>query len=219
MIEIFLGLLMAVAHYFGLLFSAKNREFYVYLLSFSAGVSITYLFVDLLPNFALDAPDRTIFFSILVGFIAIHLVEKHIYQKESEDKHKMLSAVEAAVSFIYHFAIGIILTSFLMSDFIEGILFFIPVLLYTTFDTLPVEGHPSFLVRLIVSFSTLLGIIYRSILHTSMGFATERIILGLVIGIIAFSVIRHSIPWAKEGKPLYFIFGVIFYTIVLIIFS
>ncbi|MBN1385494.1 hypothetical protein JW968_00785 [Candidatus Woesearchaeota archaeon] len=216
---IFFGLVMALALYFGQTFSANRTRYYVHLVSFSAGVSITYLFLELLPNFALSVQNRFLFLSLLVGFIMIHLVEKYIYTRAPRRLRKKELAIEdSVISFIYHFAIGIIIASFTFFSFTRAFLFFIPVLLYTTLDTLPVEASRHVWVKIILSSSTLLGIIYRTYVH-HMSLLTETIILGLVIGIIAFSVIRHSIPHGRHGRPLWFLAGAVFYTLVLILFG
>ena len=102
-VSIAFGTIIGIAHYFNELFSLKSEKYRNKIISFSAGISITYIFLHLLPEFIAAQINRFIFLSILLGFVIFHLVEKYIYQHSSEDKLlKELAIEDSITSFIYH---------------------------------------------------------------------------------------------------------------------
>lgn len=219
MISIFFGLIMGIVHYFSEQFCLKYTSYYNQVISFSAGISITYIFLDLFPQFSEGVVqiNKLLFIFVLLGFILFHLVEKYIYQHSPKNKlMKKLAVEDSIISFIYHFIVGIIIVSFINQGVFKGVLFFIPVLFYTAVSTLPVDPTKFKSVRLIVSTSTLLGILFARFIYTNMSLSIYYILLGFVIGALLFTVIRHSIPKGKEGKPLFFIFGIILYALLII---
>ncbi len=215
-VSIAFGTIIGIAHYFNELFSLKSEKYRNKIISFSAGISITYIFLHLLPEFIAAQTSRFVFLSILFGFVIFHIVEKYIYQHSPEDKLlKELAIEDSITSFIYHFVIGIVLVGFVNQGINQGILFFIPVLLFTTVNTLPVDMTKSRIIKVILAVSTLLGILFAKFIYPNIDPTLYYILLGLVIGTLLFTVTRHSIPKNKEGKPLYFILGMIIYTILI----
>jgi len=219
MIEILFGLLMGLVHYFSETILEKFKSHKWKFISFSAGISITYLFLNLFPRFVsgVSQENRFLFLSILSGFVIFHIIEKYIY-KQNLSEYKRLKEVaveDSAISFIYHFIIGMMIVSFFNKGFFEGVLFFIPVLLYTSVDTIPVDRATSKITKAILAFSTLLGILFSIFIYKNMSGIVYLTLLGFIIGTLTFTVTRHSIPDGKKGSPLFFIFGVIIYSIIL----
>ena len=219
MIAILFGLLMGFFHYFSEDILHRFGLHKWKLISFSAGISITYLFLSLFPRFVsgVSKENKFLFLSILLGFVMFHVIEKYIYkQKLSEYRRlKELSIEDSIVSFIYHFIIGMILVSFFKQSFFDGVLFFIPVFLYTSVDTIPVDMTKSKIIKAILVFSTLLGILFSTFVYKDMNFMVYLVLLGFIIGTLTFTVTRHSIPQGKKGRPLFFLFGVIIYSIII----
>jgi hypothetical protein len=218
MIAIIFGIIMGIFHYFSDALCSICKKFNNHLMSLSAGISLTYIFLHLLPQFTygITQISNFLFLSILIGFVIFHIVEKYIYQHSPEDKLLRELAIEDSItSFIYHFVIGIILVSFVNQGLFEGILFFIPVLFYTAVSTLPVDMTKVKSIKLILSISTLLGVIFSAFIYPSMNQIIYFSLLGFIIGALLFTVTRHSIPKKRQGKPLYFILGVIFYSILI----
>ncbi|MBW2965886.1 hypothetical protein KY342_02150 [Candidatus Woesearchaeota archaeon] len=218
MIAIILGIIMGIFHYFSDILCLKCKPYQNYLISFSAGISITYIFLHLLPQFTygITQISNFLFLSILIGFVIFHIVEKYIYQHSPEDKLLRELAVEDSItSFIYHFVIGIILVSFVNQGLSEGILFFIPVFLFTAVSTLPVDMTKFKSIKAILAVSTLLGIIFATFIYPNMNQIIYFALLGFIIGALLFTVTRHSIPKKRQGKPFYFIIGVIIYSVLI----
>ena len=221
MIVILLGLLMGLAHYFSEEILRKFKSHKWAFLSFSAGISITYIFLSLFPRFVsgVSKENKFLFLSILLGFVIFHVIEKYIYkQKLTEYKRLKEVAIEdSIISFIYHFIIGMMIVNFFNHSFFEGVLFFIPVMLYTSVDTIPVDRTKSNIMKVILGFSTLLGILFSTFVYKNIDFRIYLVLLGFIIGVLTFTVTRHSIPSGKKGSPLFFLFGVIIYSTIILL--
>ena len=219
-IAIILAIILGVVQYLGEKISKACGRYYKNAISFSAGVAITYLFLDLFPFFSFEVNDtnRFLFIFLLIGFVIFHLVEKYLYQHTKEGLiEKRLGIENQIVSFLYHFIIGIIILDFSILGLKEVILFFIPIAIYTAISSLPISKTSSNKIKLIASLSTLLGVLFAGIIYSSISIEIKISLLGIIIGGLFFSVIRHSIPIGKDGKPTYFISGVVIYTIIITI--
>ncbi|MAG08468.1 hypothetical protein CMO89_03270 [Candidatus Woesearchaeota archaeon] len=217
MIAIIFGLIMGIVHYLSGHLLSEKAHYYNHIISFSAGISITYIFLDLFPQFSEGAVQisKFLFIFVLFGFILFHLVERYIYQHAPKNKLiRDLAIEDSVISFIYHFIVGIIIVNFVEQGVMKGTLFFIPILLYTAVSTLPVDKTKFKSIRFILSISTLLGVLFASFVNITI--MIDNILLGTVIGILLFTVIRHSIPPSEKGEPLSFIIGVVLYTLMII---
>jgi hypothetical protein len=214
LIAALLALLIGVIQFFTESITKICGRYLPYLLSFSAGVSTTYVFIHLFPHFSTDAvqTNKYLFLSVLFGFVLIHLVEKYIYQHSSEKQinHK-LNSLNQITSFSYHFILGIIIYNFTGVGVFKVLLLFIPVMIFTAVRTLPVYPHGSAYIRLFVSLATLFGVLFAGFIFPDMSIEFQTALIGIIIGGLLFSVIRHSIPMGKQGKPLFFILGVCIY--------
>lgn len=215
-VAIGLGVLMAVIHYYSETICLNCEPFLNKLLSLSAGVSLTYIFLHLFPLFSAATMQihRALFLTVLLGFVIFHIVEKYIYQHTPSDKLMRELAIEdSIVSFIYHFVVGVILVNFLRLDTYAGVLFFIPALLYTGVSTLPVDITQHKGIKLFLALSTMSGIVFALFIFIDP--ALFYALVGFIIGALLFTVTRHSIPKNRNGDISSFILGVIIYTILI----
>ena len=85
---IIFGIILTVVHYFSESIGAHFKKYRVKLVSFSAGVSIAYFFLMLMPEIygGIESLDKFIFVYILIGFILFHLIEKYLYQHEEKER-------------------------------------------------------------------------------------------------------------------------------------
>ncbi|UCC91446.1 MAG: hypothetical protein JSV39_04005 [Candidatus Aenigmatarchaeota archaeon] len=221
MLSVVLGLILAAVHYFSDRFEPEDPAIKHRLVSFVAGISITYIFLLLLPKVytGIESLDKFLFLFILAGFACFHLIEKHIYQHESKDiLHEELRIAHSAMFFFYHLVIGILLVELVNINVVGGVLFFVPILFYTAVSSASLKGiHISIreriLLKIVLSFSTLFGVLIAyfvmvpsNILHAFLGF---------VVGSLLYIVIRDSIPKESEGKAIYFVLGVVVYALVI----
>ena len=210
-----LAIIVGITYYLSNRYEMKHKRNIPKIISFSAGVSITYVLLELFPVFTEEALtiNKLIFISVLIGFITHHLVEKEIYKhNHRHELIRMLSIEESVFSFIYHFIIGMVLITFVNRGIIAGILYFIPMITFTLVTNLP--AHFSKDRALIVSFSSLLGVMTATIFPPLRWF--EFSLIGLVIGMLLYTVIRHHIPFGRKGKIGYFTLGFIIYSLLII---
>lgn len=211
--------IVAVTYYYSNKFELKNKPYGRKVMSFAAGVSITYILLELFPSFTEVALsiNKLMFISILIGFIAHHLIEKEIYHHTAKGRlRRMLSLEENTSSFIYHFVVGFVLVPFVKQSVVQAVMFFIPILAYTIVSTLPMSPHSSLLKSLFLSSATPFGVLTSYIL-INIPLWIEYSLVGLVIGLLLFIVTRHHIPFGRKGEVSYFTSGFMVYSILIII--
>jgi hypothetical protein len=196
-LAIILAIILGLVQFFSKDIVRKCGKYYIHFLSFSAGISITYVFVHLFPHFSREVvkTNQYIFFSLLIGFIFVHLIEKYIYQHSSIDKiDNRLGVINQFTSVIYHIILGFVIFDFAEESLENVFLLFIPIIIFTAVRTFPVRTPSSIIIRLVGSLSTLIGIGLAWILFDTIQGGIQIGLIGFVIGGLLFSVIRHSIP-------------------------
>lgn len=210
-----LAFVLALVQFFSEQIIDTCRKYYTHVISFSAGISVTYVFVDLFPRFSTEVVETNqfLFVTVLVGFIFVHLIEKYVYQHSIDNLvDDRIEVINQLLSIVYHIVLGIVIFDFSEESVLQALLLFVPIVIFTGVSTLPVRQHSSSLIRFLVSLSTLAGVIMAWALFDHIQGVILSGLIGFVIGGLLFSVIRHSIPWGKEGKPFFFIIGVAVYT-------
>lgn len=221
MLAVIFGLALAVIHYFSEKFEPRDAVNKHRLVSFAAGISITYIFLLLLPEVytGIVSLQQFLFVFILAGFACFHLIEKHIYQHESQEiLHEELKIAHSTMFFFYHLVIGIILVGIMSTDMWKGVLFFIPILFHTALSSASLKGiHASIrekiALKILLSCSTLMGVVIAYFVTTPPAILYS--LLGFIVGSLLYVVIRDSIPEETEGKVIYFVLGVIIYAIII----
>lgn len=193
-------------------------------ISFTAGASITYIFVQLLPEFHRIALDSTelIFVFPLAGFSSIHLLEKYLAKSgiPEEQVRKDYGEIHSVFLLLYHGAIGYLIASLLAESTVSGLLFFIPVVMHIAVSSFSLsELHESVArrpgVKVAVSVAPLLGVVFHQ-----AGIVSRQLfdpLFGTVIGMFFYVVIRDSIPGEEVGCPREFIVGMLVYLSVILV--
>jgi zinc transporter ZupT len=214
-----LGALIGGAHFFGEKLKIDRNTKPYRIISFAAGISIAYLFLDLLPHVyeAASILKNGVFIFLLLGFATVHLVEKYIYQHADVQKlTKELKAVHAVTFFLYYFMIGIVLKGKIQADILESVLFIIPVTLHAGLSTSSLsEIHgmikENIIIRVLLSSAPLFGILFaRAILIPEVA---ENIMVSLIAGILLYVMVKEFLPEKKKGQPAFFIVGLILFTV------
>lgn len=194
----------------------KNKK----LISFSAGVAVSYIILNLFPEISSYASmdGKIVFLYVLLGFISLNLIEQYVYKRA--EMTKIISAYHKSIHvtyfFIYNILIGIVLAVFAYQGLKDALLFFIPFLLYIIFKVLPQEfKFQNQASKIIYSMAPMFGVFVGAtyILFVKSIFGQ---ILSLITGTLLYSVIRESLPSDKAEKPLYFLMGVSFYTVIIL---
>lgn len=215
---------LAAVHFVAEELEESLEGYHESIFSFATGVSVTYIFVRLIPEFhriAIDSTE-TIFVAPLIGFSSIHLAEKYIAKTE-QSRQKMVreyGEIHSAFLFMYHGAIGFLIASLVSQNTVSGLLFFVPVMLHIglssfSLSELDEEIASMLSVKILVSSAPLLGA-----LTYAAGIVSEQFfnpVFGVVIGMFMYVVIRDSIPGGDEGRPGEYILGMLLYLGVILI--
>ncbi len=217
-LPVLLAVIISFAHYYSRKFSIKHKEYSRKIISFSAGVSITYVLLELFPSFteAAISLSRFVYISIPLGFIIHHVIEKEIYKNNTKQELvRMLSLEETVFSFIYHIIIGIILVTFARGSATQAILFSIPMVSYTFLSNLPANPHPLKIKAIFLSSATLIGTAI-AVIWGNIPKEVEFSLIGVAIGVLLYTIIRHHIPFGKKGHIGYFTLSFILYTALIV---
>jgi len=187
------------------------------LISFTAGISVTYIFLELLANLydGIAYLDRYIFLFLLAGFIIFHLAEKHIYQHVQNHKKTDLTRIHLAGLFVYHFIIGILLVAFTERSIIEGFLLLVPVSLHTALSNLGSHEIEDYVKKVYFSLASVYGAVIAFVFRFP-----ETVIAALtsfIAGVLIYIVVRETIPKDKEGNAKMFVMGAVLYALLIIV--
>ena len=215
---------MAAVHFLGEELEGLISGYRDEVVSFSSGASITYIFVQLMPEFhrIMTEVSELIFIFPLLGFSSIHLVEKYVAKSniEGEQMRRDYAEIHSAFIFLYSGAIGYLIASLIAENAVSGLLFFLPIIMHVAVSSFSVtELHEKFArrnsVKYVVSLAPILGVlIHRTGLLTRGQF---NLVFGTVIGMFFYIVIRDSIPEGNKGKPAEYTAGMLIYLIVILI--
>jgi len=220
-LALFFGVILALAHFFSERFLDVIEEKKKKIMSFVAGISLTYVFLLLIPEiYSLTGMiDRYIYLLFLFGFAGFHLIEKHIYQHDDKGKlQEELKLVHSITFFFYHFLIGFTLLNLMKGNVVVGAMFLIPIFFHSAVSGASLKGiHISIreknIMKVLLSCSTLLGVIIGSVFFVPQQLL--NFMLGFVVGAFLYIVIRDSLPRETKGDAIYFISGLIVYTVII----
>lgn len=219
LVPILFALVIAITEYFSKKMDLRHKPYYYQIVSLSAGVSTSYLLLELFPLFSENAfsIDRYLFLFLLIGFISHHIVEKEIYKHNRRNELvKMLSLEENLFYFVYHFIFGIILVVLTLNNFVEGTFFAVSIFAYTVVSNLPADPHKSRRRMMFLASSTVLGALLASFIWEHITPWTQFALIGVIAGVLLFTITRHHIPHGRVGKVSYFILGFLVYAILIV---
>ena len=213
-----LALILSVVDFFteGLFSKASPNK--MKFISVAAGVSVSYIFLILLPEIYSSAVaiNKLLFFAILFGFGIFHIIEKYIRQNftgpELRKEHRL---IHSTTSFIYFFVVGFILVKLSDSNYVHSTLLFIPIILHIIIDSLPRRHTKKYYLRVLSAGSPFFGALIAA--FVDVGKIGNVILLGIIGGALLYTVVRESLPRDREGRPLYFIIGLLFFTILILL--
>ena len=217
MFGILLALILSITDFITEGFFSKPSAAKLKFISFSAGISISYIFLVLLPEVYSQALsiDRILFLPVLIGFSLFHIVEKFIRQNfHGSALRKEHYMAHSFISFAYFFVVGYILVKVADNNHTVALLLFFPLLLHIIIDSLPRRDSKHILIRVGSASSALLGALLSYV--ADFGILGNTILLGIVGGGLLYHVIRESLPKEREGKPMYFLIGLLLFTVLVL---
>lgn len=218
-IPLALAFVLSVTHFMSDRFSKKIEKYHYHLVSLSAGIFITYIIIQLLPEIFVGSAlfGEYILIVLLGGFVFFHLIEKYTYQHAKTEKHLIdeLAHLHIFGFFLDSFVVGFTLVLFLelTSEFgAVAIIPFFPFLLHTLASSVSLQNiHNRFLKktfgRAFLASATFMG----ALVAYSIPFAQEQfyMVFAFLVGVLFYIVTRNTIPSGKKGVPALFAAGVI----------
>ena len=188
------------------------------LISFSAGIAIAYIILNLFPEISTFAliDGKKIFLYALLGFASLNLVEQYVYKglqiKNPTSYHENIHII---YFFVYNLFIGIVLVNFALRGLTQTLLFFVPFLLYIVVEILPQKfKFKSSIAKISYSMAPLFGAL-AGIIYIDFAISVFGELIAFITGTLLYIVIRESLPSNKAEKPLYFLIGVSFYSLII----
>lgn len=183
-------------------------------LSFSAGLLISLLFLILVPDVISNGVSEILFFFMLVGFLLMHLAEKYIY-KHMTNKQELLEDLKVVhiIGFgLDNFLIGFIIASLIELDFSVVITLSFPLFLQMltssisldSIDTRLKEKYSKYS-KIILSVLPLLGAILGIVLEFEH--LITNYLLAFVLGILFYIIVRDVLPQGRKGSSVLFFSG------------
>jgi len=211
------GLILGVIHLISDKIHIRKSSLRNKLVSFGAGVSISYIFLSMLPTtyHASIYLEELVFVFLLIGFAIFHIAEKYIYKHAAKEKLRYELKEEHSIAFFfYYFIVGIALFYITQANAMEGLLFFIPLAIHAGLSSLSMrELHgkmkESFTVKSLLSAAPLAGMVFAKLVV--MPVVVFNAILSFIIGVFLYIVIRELLPEKKKGEPTYFILGMVLF--------
>lgn len=212
-----LAVILAFVHLFSEKYVSHVEKFHVHTLSFSAGLFLGLIFLDLLPEVFKGTYylGESVYLFMVFGFTLFHIGEKYVYQhvKNKSELLKDLSLIHIFGFFVNHFLIGILVfIVFSYERFVSGFFVFIPLLLHSFSSSISLEHigkhfNKKILTNFFLPISPVLGVAFAALFHTNLAFYYT--IFPFVVGAMLYIVIRDTIPRGEAGKPAFFLIGVL----------
>ncbi len=210
-IIIIIAVVMGLTDFFGHKISSLIGEHRDAVLSFSAGLLISLLFLILVPDVIIKGVTELLFFFMLVGFLLMHLVEKYIY-RHITDKQELLEDLKIVhiIGFgLDNFLIGFIIASLVELDFSVVITLSVPLFLQMLTSSISLDSIDTRLndkySKIILSVLPIAGAILGIILE--LDHLLTNYVLAFVLGILFYMIIRDVLPHGRKGSSVLFFAG------------
>ena len=216
-----LALALGIVHFLGEGLKIPEGTKHYRLISFAAGISIGYLFLDLLPHTyeAASHLKNSVFLFLLLGFATVHLVEKYFYQhgKKAELYHNF-KILHSVTFFLYYFLVGCVLVELTQTSILEGVLFVFPVMFHAALSSASlseIHGHfsPNTKERILLSLAAPAGVLLTFLVPLPL--TMHNITISAIAGILLYVFVKEFLPEREQGQPIFFIFGLITFYLVL----
>lgn len=205
---------LTIAHLFGLQWNVKSKKDLDGLKSLTAGLSVAYVFLVLIPEIAALKVTTSIEPLTLAffGFIIFHLTHSFVFQTRSHIKRiTLLDEVHVATAGLYNFLLAFLLVELLKINIFQGIIVSAIIITHTILSELThADMQPNTkLSEQIKPTVIILGTLAGGLLATFgvVHYAIADILFGFTAGAIIYITIREEIPSDSKGKPKWFIIG------------
>lgn len=219
LISLALALALGAVHFMGEGLKIPAGAKHYRIISFATGISIGYLFLDLLPHTyeAADHLKSSVFLFLLLGFATVHLVEKYFYQHgRKTDLYHNFKLVHSVTFFMYYFLVGSVLVELTHESPLEGLLFVFPVMFHAGLSSASlseIHGHflPNTREKILLSLAAPLGVSLSLIMPLPL--IMHNITISTISGILLYVFVKEFLPEREKGQPLFFILGLVLFSL------
>ena len=211
LVIIIIAVVLGLVDFFGHRISGLIGDYRDSVLSFSAGLLISLLFLILVPDVISLGVTEFLFFFMLIGFLLMHLAEKYIYRHVT-DKQELLENLKIVhiIGFgIDNFLIGFIVASLVELDFSVVVTLSAPLLLQMLTSSISLDSIDARLnekySKIILSVLPLAGAVLGIILE--LDHLLTNYVLAFVLGILFYMIIRDVLPQGRKGSSVLFFTG------------
>jgi len=213
--EFTLAILLVAVHIISKKFVKTIEKFHIQTISFSAGLFLGLIFLEILPEAFAGTRliGDTVFILMAAGFVLFHVGEKYLYQ-HVKDKNKLLkdlSFVHAIGFFVNHFVVGImVFLTFNSANIVSSFILFIPLLLHSFSSALSLNHLDKHFPRksfagFFMPLAPVFGVSFAAFLNLNPIFYFG--LLAFAVGAMLYISIRDMLPRGEQGKPLLFLLG------------
>jgi len=213
-IIIIIAIILGVTDFLGHKISGLAAGHRDSVLSFSAGLLISLLFLILVPGVLSNGVSEFIFFFLLVGFLLMHLAEKYLY-KHMTNKQELLEDLKVVhiIGFgLDNFLVGFILASVIELDFIVVITLSVPLFLQMLTSSISLDSIDTRLndkyskySKITLSVLPILGAILGILLEVEQ--LATNYVMAFVLGILFYMIVRDVLPQGRKGSSVLFLSG------------
>ena len=210
-IIIIIAVIMGLTDFFGHRISGLIGGHRDSVLSFSAGLLISLLFLILVPDVISNGNTEILFLFMLIGFLLMHLAEKYIY-RHAMHKQELLEDLKIIhiIGFgLDNFLIGFIIAALVELDFSVVITLSVPLFLQMLTSSISLDSIDTRLndkySKIILSVLPILGAILGIVLEFE--FLLTNFVLAFVLGILFYMIIRDVLPQGRRGSSALFFSG------------
>ena len=211
LVIIIISLIMGFTDFIGHRISGLAAGHRDSVLSFSAGLLISLLFLVLVPDVIAKGVSEFLFFFMLAGFLLMHLAEKYIY-RHIMNKQELLEDLKVVhiIGFgLDNFLVGFIIASLVELDFYIVINLSVPLFLVMLTSSISLDSIDTRLddkySKIILSVLPILGAILGIVLEFEH--LVTNYVLAFVLGILFYMIIRDVLPQGRRGSPVLFFSG------------
>lgn len=195
-------------------FYRRFQKDYQKLVSLGSGMFLAIIFMEIFPILfdKSQMNTKTIFLSVLGGFVTYHVLEKHVYHHSSR---KILAkehmAIYYASVFIQNLIDGFLITVLLIASKSPFIfLIFLPFALNVAassfiFDHNSRRFKTGVWGRVALAFSILLG----SVIGLTVASSLLYPLLAISMGMVLYFTVREELPSGRKGDVMFFLIGVL----------
>lgn len=222
----------------------ERLPWYRSFISFAAGVSLAYVFIDLLPEFSgmgdellreeavrLPIPEYVVYIAALLGFVLFYGLERLVRwsrRGRSEEEEREAEETEELADFrikivgmaAYAGLVLYLMTAGIRSGSEEGLIVYVIAMLFhfvAVKHSLRYEYPQPYARagRWVLFFACIAGGLLGLVLEASVG--TEAVLLGFLGGMLIMNTTVMELPSEKEGRFGMFFLGSVLYAVLLLV--